>query len=83
LIKHIHSTYLSFWFYEKFIMMWHSVKFQFALLFAILRTSTQLGVVQLKDGATDSQVENITNQSINCMFIPSTIFDFSRNKGFK
>ena len=43
-------------------MMWHSVKFQFALLFTILRTSTHLGVVQLKDRATDDGlVENITN----------------------
>ena len=41
-------------------MMWHLVKFQFALLFAILRTSAHLVVVQLKDGATDdSHVENI------------------------
>ena len=43
-------------------MMWHSVKFQFALLFTILRTSTHLGTVQLKDDATDDGlVENITS----------------------
>ena len=42
--------------------MWHRVKFQFALLFTILRTSGHLGVAQLKDGATaDSHVENIIN----------------------
>ena len=44
------------------MMMWHSVKFQFALLFTIYRISAHLGVVQLKDGGTDdSHVENIAN----------------------
>ena len=53
------STYI--WFYEKFMIMWPSVKFQFALLFTILIISAHLGVVQLKDKPADSHVEKIAN----------------------